>query len=187
MRVGKRQADRSRIRAPSCPRRRGDRPWRINRGGSARAAAGDEIHRFVNEIERPIKTYLHARRPAETLTAHVPARTPSGRDTDGTRRCASPPAASFRRDGRRHRPLHWPAPRCRGGVRFMAFGDTFVQTSIKGDATDATAAQPRPPVFKPAVAARPTVGRNDAALALPHVNVLDIPGGGLLRGTHRHG
>ncbi len=58
-------------------------------GGSFDWAAPDEeLHRFINELERPVGTYLYGRRMYETMlyweTAHtVPAQPPSVRDFTG--------------------------------------------------------------------------------------------------------
>jgi len=55
-------------------------------GGSFDWAAPDEeVHRFVNDLERPIGTYLYGRRMYETMlyweTAHtVPGQPPFGRE-----------------------------------------------------------------------------------------------------------
>ncbi len=49
------------------------------------AAPGEELHRFVNDLERPVGTYLYGRRMYETMryweTAHtVPGQSSSARD-----------------------------------------------------------------------------------------------------------
>jgi dihydrofolate reductase len=52
------------------------------------AAPGEEVHRFVNDLERPVGTYLYGRRMYETM--RYSARTPSSPTT----RSAQPPSAA---------------------------------------------------------------------------------------------
>src|ERR1700753_4261702 len=49
------------------------------------AAPDEEVHRFVNDLERPVGTYLYGRRMYETMryweTAHtMPGQTPAGQE-----------------------------------------------------------------------------------------------------------
>ncbi|HEY5988385.1 MAG TPA: dihydrofolate reductase family protein [Streptosporangiaceae bacterium] len=57
-------------------------------GGFGWAAPGEELHRFVNDLERPVGTYLYGRRMYETMlyweTAHmVPGQPSFARDFTG--------------------------------------------------------------------------------------------------------